>query len=282
MNPALYILFYAGSACFVASAALTLHYARSAEPRPMRLSIHALGAALVCFTVCLILRGAAWGQVPLTSMADSLLLFTILCSCIAICIVKTRHAPALLPFYIPPLALIVFVNAFTAHHSFAQAPRELPGALLVLHVGMAFVAYAFFFIASMTSAAYLCLAFHLKRHRSTWLARSLPSLEELDTLLHRLMVCGYPLFVLALALGLSWAWLGQELLGPRWWLAPKVVLSVFMAFFYAATFHLRRAGRLRGSKLAYHVMTGFLTLLALYVVLSLLHVREYHFWGGAP
>jgi len=187
----------------------------------------------------------------------------------------------LLCFYAPPLGAACLMNAATAFPRLHAAPRTLPGAPLVVHVGMVFFAYALFYLASMTSAAYVFQAARLKARRTTGLFQRLPALEKLEHILWRLIVIGYPIFVATLALGLVWVWLDRGLLEARWWLAPKVVMSWVMVAFYAATFHVRRSGRLRGHKLAYLVFIGFSVLLAVYVVLALMNLRDYHFWGTA-
>ena len=54
-----------------------------------------------------------------------------------------------------------------------------------------------------------------------------------------------------------------------------------MAVFYAATFHIRRSGRLRGPKLAYLVLTGFVLLLLTYLAHALTQVNANSFWSSS-
>lgn len=274
-------LFYAGTALYVAAAGAALLHLAEARMGRLRLSIRLLWAGVACQGLMFAVRGYEWGRLPFTTMTDSLNLFVLLSVLAALCIVYQHQIPILILFYAPPLALIGLVNAIASHGRLDTEPRVLHGILLMAHVGMAFLAYALFFTAGMTGAAYLCLSAHLKRHRTTRLAKRLPSLEELDATLFRLVGYGYPLFVLTLAQGAVWAWLDRGLLGPWWWLSPKVVLSFLMAIFYAAAFHLRRADRLRGPRLAHLMFLGFAVLIALYIGLSILNLRGCHFWGGA-
>ncbi len=278
---ATYILFYLASGAYAAAAACALvHLAR---PAPQLLTwAHGLalagsGGIAAAFTV----RWVHWGQLPLTTLTDTLSLFTLLAALTMVLTTWTQCARGLLTFYLPALGLVALINAAAAPAYLHTEPMRLQGVLLFAHVGSAFLAYALFFVACVTSAAYVFQAEHLKRRQTTGLFQRLPSLEDLDRILYRLIGVGYPLFVATLLLGLFWAWADRELLGPRWWLAPKILTALLMALFYGVTFHGRRFGFLRGRKLAYVVAAGFAVLLGAYVLLALLGLRTHNFWESA-
>lgn len=272
-------LFYVGTACYVGAAAAAFYSLWTARDRALRVAVHGLAAGAACYLAVFVLRWGVSGRVPLTTMTDALVLFALLASVLMLVIVRLDKAPALLGFYLPPLAVVCLINAFVAPANLRDVPLALRGVPLSLHVGLVFLAYALFLLASMTSLAYAFQAYKLKHRRLGGLFQRLPSLERLDAILYRLIAWGYPVFVSTLALGVLWAWLEEDLLDPRWWLSPKVVISVVMAVFYAAMFHSRRRGLLRGPKLAYLVCGGSLSLLASYVLLELMHLRTYGFWG---
>jgi HemX protein len=281
MATGIYVTFYAGTAFYVVAAVLALLYLRQTEEKLLPWSSRALIVGVLFFLCAFALRWSVWGHLPLTTMTDSLEAFTVLATLAILFTVRRNGMPALLCFYVPPLTAIALVNAVFAPRFLPLEPRILRGSLLGVHVGLAFLAYALFFIASMTSAAYLFQSRHLKHHQTSGLFRHLPSLAELDTALFRLIGYGYPLFIVTLTLGLIWAFIDRDLVGKWWWLSPKVVLSYGMAGFYAVMFHLRRLGRLRGPKLAQLVCAGFFLMIAMYIVLSVLNLRVYHFWSNA-
>jgi len=281
MGIAIDIAFYAGTACYLAAALLTLRYARGAGKPALVFPGRLLAAGVACFVATFVLRWVRWGLLPLTTTADSLVLFVLLSAVLVLVAVRRHDVPGLLCFHVPPLAAVCLLNAVVAHPDLHAAPRALRGLPLSIHVGAVFLAYALFFLASTTSAAYLYQARRLKRHQTAGLFQRLPSLEELDRTLYRLVAVGYPLFAATLGLGVLWAWLDRDLLQPGWWHAPKVLLSVVMVLFFAVMFHMRRSGRLRGPKLALLVFSGFSSLLVLYVVSAVLHLRTYNFWGTA-
>ncbi|MCX5758264.1 MAG: cytochrome c biogenesis protein CcsA [Candidatus Hydrogenedentes bacterium] len=279
---ALHVAFYIGSLLYCCAGALSLTYLWKGTRRVLDHSVRLVWGGTAGMLAMFAIRWATYGRIPLTTLSDSLSLFLILSSTLMVIITRKDNVSALLSFYLPPLAVVSLVNAAGAFRYLTVEPLQLRGAPLVVHVGLAFLAYALFFAAGMTSAAYLCHTSHLKHHRSTWLTKRMPSLQELDTTLSRLLMYAYPLFVLTLAQGLVWAWLDPTPLGPHWWLAPKVVLSFVMVVFYACAVHLRFANMLRGPKLSYMVLFGFLVLFGLFVGLTLANVRGYNFWSGKP
>jgi len=274
---AMNLAFYAAVACYLSAAMMVAYHLRGAKNKTLRLAHGLLAAGAGCLVATFVLRWGYWGRVPLTTMTDSLNLLTLEVTVIVLLLVRQDRAQALLCFYAPPLAALCLINAAVAHDNLHMEPRALPSVPLVCHVGLAFLAYALFLLASMTSVAYIFQAHRLKQHRVTGLSHRLPSLEQLDRTLYRLMAYGYPFFIITLGLGATWAWVDRDLLGAQWWLAPKVVRAFVMVMLYAVSFHARRSGRLRGPKLAYLVFLGFSTLLTLYVVLSLLGLNTRNF-----
>jgi len=276
----LHVAFYLGSLLYCCAGVLSLTYLWKGDARVLQYGVRLVWGGTAALLAMFAIRWTLYGRVPLTSLLDSLNLFLILSGTLMVLITRKHNVSTLLSFYLPPLAAVSLGSAVIAHRYLTEAPILLQRAPLVIHVGLAFLAYSLFFAAGMTSAAYLCHMSHLKHHRTTWLTRRMPSLQELDTMLSRLLLYAYPLFVLTLAQGLIWAWLDPSPLGPQWWFAPKVVLSFVMVLFYACAVHLRFAGMLRGPKLSYLVLFGFAILLVLYVGLSLAGLRGYHFWSG--
>jgi HemX protein len=278
MSAAVTVVFYCAVGAYVVAAGVALAYFARADERLLRTGngLAHLGAVLLLLT--LVLRAVQWQRVPLTTMTDSLNLFVLLSTGIMMLVVRQEKMRSLLSFYLPPVALIGLVNAAVAHQYLYEPPRELHRLLLVVHVGLAFLAYALFFVASVTSLGYAFQAYRLKRRRTTGLFQRLPSLERLDRVLFRLIGAGYPLFAITVVLGFVWTYVDSELLGPRWWLAPKILMAMVMAGFYSVTFHSRRLGWLRGPKLAYFVFIGFTSLMTLYLALSVAELNNYNFW----
>lgn len=284
MIAASYAVFFAGVVAHVVAAVAALAYLTTLNNRRLlafasRLTL----AGALLFSVLLVLRGLTWSQPPLTTAFDVLTLFLTIISGTVFFIALDERRRALLAFYLPAVALLCMLAIPLAIQHVPQQPpvRDLSRVLLVVHVVLAFLAYALFFVASLTSMTYAYLSRRLKQHRASLLVQhKLPSLENLDRTLYRLIGAGYPLFVVTLVLGLGWAWYNPNPLSSTWWLSPKILLSVVMVIFYALSFHGRAAGWLRGPKLAYFVFVGFGSLLLVYLLLGALGMKDYNFWGA--
>lgn len=282
MIAATIIIFYLACAAYLLAGIAAMWYWRNPQDRVLITANRATVVGAVLIAAIFVLRWSTWKLIPLTSMSDSLNLFVLLATLIMLFVAyKDTPMKTLFCYLSPALALICLVNAMFGYDDLAEAPRELRGVLLAPHVGLAFLAYALFFVASMTSAAYVFQDQHLKHRQTTGLFQRFPSLEQLDRTLFRLIGYGYPFFVVTLILGLLWVRVDKDLLGAQWWLSPKIILSGLMAAFYALTFHTRRFGLLRGRKLAYLVFIGFTSLLFACVALGLMNLKDYNFWEGA-
>jgi HemX protein len=241
-----------------------------------RLSI--VGALLLAAVFAM--RWIYWGLLPLTTLMDSLNLLVLLSTIVMLAVYREESAQALLCFFAPPLAVLSVISACVASGYLHAAPRDLKGIYLAVHVGLAFLAFSMFLVASLTSAAYIFKAQQLKSRKPSRLFGKLPALEQLDLSLFFLIRTGYPMFAITLLIALLWAWHQPDLLAPRWWLSPKIFLSFIMAAFYSVSFHTRRFGLLRGRQLAYLVFLGFSVLLLAFLALGLSDVINYNFWGS--
>ncbi|MDK1021624.1 MAG: cytochrome c biogenesis protein CcsA [Candidatus Hydrogenedentes bacterium] len=272
------IPFYLAMACYVVAAGLSLAYVRGSDERVLFFAKHLAAAANVGILLVFLYRWWSFRLVPLTGMVDSLNLFLVLSTGIILMIQRNEKMKPLLAFYLPALAIIAIVNAAVAPRYLGEPPTALKGLPLTIHVGLVFLAFALFFVASMTSLGYVIKARGLKSRVTTGFAATrLPSLERLDNTLYRLIGVGYPAFLVTAALGLLWAWAERDLLGTYWFVAPKILLSLGMVALYAVSFHMRRFGLLRGPKLAYLVFFGFTFLLVTYLVLGVLKIEGYTF-----
>ncbi len=266
---------------YVASAATAGWYLHSGGNRVLRVThvLVMMGAVILASTIAL--RWISWGRLPLTTMADSLNLFIVLTSFVVAIVAHRGAQHAILCLYTPPLVALFAVNAVIAFGDLHREPKELNGAFLAVHVGLAVLAYALFFVASITSIAYIVQARGLKQLRTSGLVKKLPSLEQLDRTLYFLIASGYIFFGITLVLGMIWAYIDRDALGQHWWLSPKIFRAAFMVVLYSTAFHARRRGQLRGQKLAYLVFVGFTVLLAGYLVLGLFNLQDYNFWSAS-
>ena len=228
----------------------------------------------------LALRAFQYQLVPLTSGVESLSLLVVMITWTVFAITQDSRRRNLALVYLPAIAGIALIAALLAPAELPRAPKPLSPLLLLLHVVPAFLAYAWFFIAMLTSAVYLYQASRLKRRLSLGPIHQLPSLENMDRTLFLLISMAYPLFVVTLVTGAYWAWADRELLGALWWMSPKIMLSLAMVIIYATCYHGRATGLLRGPRLANVLLIGVGSLLAAYLLLEIFGLTNYNFWGA--
>ncbi len=284
MTILVYSSHFLGNILLIGSAGAALAYLRVDQGNAQWLNGAYRSALVAMFALLatIVFRTVQWHLVPFTTAADSLCLlafFSLLT--ILVQLGHDRSHRALLCFYLPPLALVAALSMYMAVPALSTAPRPLSGALLTAHVGLVFLAFALFFVAGINSVAYAFQAQRLKHRLTTGLFQMLPSLESLDRDLFRLIKIGYPAFAITLVVGGFWVWYEGQNLSPTWWLSPKIFMALAMLVFYAFTFHARAAGRLRGPKLAHIVCYGTGTLIGIYLLLALLNVLNYNFYGDA-
>ncbi len=273
------IPFYVATAAYIAAACLALLYLREPDSVVLDRAKRTAAVGNVLLALVFGMRWAQWGLLPLTGFTDSLNLFLILCTGIVLTVQRENAMKPLLVYYLPALSLLAILSACVAHKHLGESPKALNSAFLTFHVGLVFFAFALFFVASLTSMGYMSKASHLKRHNISGFYRQLPSLEQLDRTLYRLISVGYPMFVVTLILGFVWAYFDRELLGPAWFVSPKILISLVIVVLYAVSFHTRRFGLLRGPKLAYLVFFGFTGILIAYLGLNLFDAAKGSFWG---
>ncbi len=259
--------FWCATAAYLAGAYMAIRYMRAGEARLLVYGKRCAAAGNTLLLLVFVLRWMHWGLVPFTGIADSMNLFLIFSTGIVLMIQRDAAMRPLLSFYLPALAVLSIVGAGAGYRFLGDPPRELNGLLLIVHVGLVFLAMAHFFVASATSIVYAFQARRLKHHRTAGLLQRLPSLEQLDRTLFRLIQSGLPLFFVTLALGFAWEYVRPDH-DPQWWLKPKILFSVLLVALFGMAFAIRRAGLLRGPKLAYLLFVGFTSLLLLWIALE--------------
>jgi len=275
------IAFYAAFALFATATVTSYLYLRGDRPNMLGVTQRAISIAAGLLFIAFCLRWANYGRIPLTTMVDIVNLMLVMSTVIVLMLVRSEPLRPLVCYYAPPLAALSLMNVALGFNKLHQAPKELNDVFLAVHVGLAFLAYALFLIASLTSAVYIVQARRLKSPLNSARTAKLPPLEYLDATLYRLIQWGYPFFAITLVLGFIGVYLYPDELGVRWWLSAKILFAVFMAGLYSFSFHSRRLGLLRGQKLAYVMAIGFGAMLAIYLLLSVTNLKDAGFWSSA-
>lgn len=195
--------------------------------------------------------------------------------------VQTRARLAILGAFVLPWALLLMGLALT--QAFLSSPRcpfasvedflkatdatrhlsVMPASVwAAIHVPLLFFAYAAFANAFGIGLAFLIQERQIKTRRPTELGYRLPSLEEMDRLIARLIAVAFPALTIGLVLGFVWA---HSAWGARWIYDPKILWSVVVWVVYLAYLVLRYAFNWRGRRGAYLSLAGFGLVLVSYM-----------------
>jgi ABC-type uncharacterized transport system permease subunit len=134
------------------------------------------------------------------------------------------------------------------------------GWVLALHAGLMLAAFACFTVAAAMAVLYLYENRRLKRRDTALLRLRLPSLEALDRLASRVALAGLGLLSAGILVGVTRFDAGD--------FDAAMTVTVLIWALYAVTLVLRREVGLRGTRLAWPLLTGFLLVA---VVLPLTH-----------
>lgn len=160
---------------------------------------------------------------------------------------------------------VIFFSAAAAsifHPGSREVVREQWNIWLNLHIILVFLGHAAFALAATLGVMYLIQEKHLKEKRFTTLFFRLGAVGELDTMLYRTILLGFPLLTLGMlsgaiysriAHGVFWAWSSKEL----WSLAAWTIYAVLLYGHRAWGWHGRRA--------AFFAMAGFVAYLLAYL-----------------
>ena len=178
-------------------------------------------------------------------------------------------------FLLPVVVLLTIVPAFhPGHETLGNLPAfggQLRTGWLLLHIALLLAAYAALFLSLVASVLYLIQERRLKQKSSIRTPR-LPSLETLDQIALKALLFGLPCMTAGLLIG---SVLALETIGPAFFAAPKVLLSLAMWIVYMLMIFIRRHSGLRGRRAVYLSSFVFLGVLAVWAANSLSAVHRF-------
>ncbi len=242
--------------------ALGLLYALAAVSRPCtflsRIVVPGMGVGLVFHFVSLVEAAALAGGLTLVSVVDSesLLAFLMLA---AFMLAYARYRTTSPGIFIFPL---VFLLTFAS--TLARQPVEFGSPLarsgwVFAHIALIFTGYAALFLSFAASLLYLVHERALKSKQPNGVVSRLPSLQTIDDIGYKSLLLGFPFMTLGLIAG---AVVAQASFGPRYFLDPKVVLSLLMWVVYMVLLYTRWNSGWRGRRAAWLASFAFVAALS--------------------
>jgi len=254
---------------YLFAAILYLAYFARSHAKIAWAALVALAVGFALHAAVLVLRFAAGGYTPGTSLGEGLSLFGWLLVA-GFLAVQWRYRLPIIGAFVMPLVVAVVLPAVLLRNPEAGDANPVPEALRVagmpVHIAIAFAGIAAFGLATGVAAAYLLLERQVKHKHFGVLFSRLPSLDVLDGLGNSLMRWGF----LALSVTLiSGAFFAKQAWGDYWRWDPKLTLSLVGWLVYAALVHARMFAGWRGRRAALLTMVGFVILFGSFVGLRI-------------
>lgn len=260
MNLASGLAVAAGFTSLGAAALYLVHYRRS-DPASGR------GASLlgwfgwILLGVLLLLRCLEQGYLPLGSLNHSLFVFLWLLMGSYLVVERRYDLRVAGGLFWPCLTLILLgVLAWVPLGPGANVAGSLAVSetSVVLHVSFNFLAYSSFVLAGVLALLYVLQERQIKGHRLSWLHFRLPSLASVNRVTRQLLVAGFVLLSLGLAIGLVNARLVWGSFIPE---DGKVLFSLGLWAHYGGGLLLLRARGLTGRRVAILSLVGLVATL---------------------
>jgi ABC-type transport system involved in cytochrome c biogenesis permease subunit len=223
---------------------------KKSTPRLERLARFLVVTGFLAQTVALVIRWKVTGHAPCTNMYESLVFFSwafVASYLLADVFLKISR----LGFFILVCNLALLMYAFSHDAAVKPLMPALQSNWLLLHVATCFFSYGAFAVSFIASIAYL-LPFP-KKHFSH---------EQLDQVIYKSILFGFPLLTLGVASGAVWA---NEAWGQYWSWDPKETWALVTWMIYALYLHLRLMKGWSEKKLAWVALVGFSFVIFTYV-----------------
>lgn len=170
--------------------------------------------------------------------------------------------------------IIMSINLFKPKEHISDVlAQHLMSDLLVIHITIAFVAYAAFTISFILSMMYLIEYNMLKKKKWGKRLARFGSLSKIEQLSSWCNLVGVPLLLISLVLGVIRAY---SVIAGFNWFDPKVILSFIIFGVYSLYLYQRLGENVHGKPLIYWNTVGFLLLL-INVFLSE-KMTNFHLW----
>jgi cytochrome c-type biogenesis protein CcsB len=234
-------------------------------------SVSILAAALLAAGV--LARTLAVERAPWANMHEFSITGALVATVIFLAVARTRVGRALALW----LVLLLLATLLLAVTVLYVPPGPLVPALqsywLVIHVGMAVVAFALFTVAAVVSGLQIASERANRQGRTSML----PDAGVLDRLSYRLIAIAFPIWTLGpLILGAIWA---EVSWGRYWGWDPKEVWALITWLAYAAYLHARATAGWKGAKASVISLIGYATVLFSYFAVNIVF-DGLHSYGG--
>jgi cytochrome c-type biogenesis protein CcsB len=279
------LFFKAAFAAYTVGMALYLGYAFTRRETLATTGRWVLVGAIVAHIISLIIRTIIARQipqhgwyVPWSNWFESFSFFAVIIT-IQYLLIQYKEPLPIMGAFVTPLVFITMLVAINS--PFGTQIPTLPPALqsywMAIHVPVMFIAYSAFGNAFALGLAYLIQERQLKSKKPSHLVFRLPSLDDLDNLIYKIIWLAFPILTLGILLGARWAY---DAWGRYWGWDAKETWALITWLIYLIYLHMRLVMGWRGRKTAYLSLAGFGVVLFTYVGVNYLSELHGFLSGG--
>jgi len=213
------------------------------------------------------------GTFPIATFHDSLFFYSWLL--IAISLIMARFfSIRFIVFFINIFGffLLLLYFAISANTQLPESGIQFVHEILVAHIVLALISYALFTISFLFSLMYMIQYHFLKDKKNVKWIKKFGDLKKLDQYSFTLNTIGVPLLLIAIILGIVWAYVSGS---AFFWLDTKTIGSVLVFLVYIGYLFFRLFLRYQGIRLTVYNAAAFFILFVNYFVSSSL--SDFHF-----
>jgi len=256
---------FTGGAAALCTLSATAHLSLIFRREYVQLARWSTRAAWLVQTAALALLMAGEGRFPVFSLFEVSHLLAWLLMTVYVALEARQGNQAAGSFLTPVIAAVVVLSLALPKSGVEPYLGNQPTLLIVWHVGVTLLGYAFFIGAFVAGALYLIQDRNLRRKAFGPIYYMLPPLESLDLWSARLIQIGFPLLTLGVATGLlvahsTWPTLWQD--------DPKVIYTIAVWSVYGLYPLLRRLWGWGGRRAAWWSVLGGIALLFNHMVIN--------------
>jgi cytochrome c-type biogenesis protein CcsB len=200
----------------------------------------------------LVTRGMAAGRVPWGNMYEFVAAITFAAVTVYLVMLWRYKVSWLGPFLMVAVVIALGIATIWLYNDPGPLRPALHSYWIAIHVTAAVTATGTFTVAGVATVLYLLKS--RANPKPGGLLERVPDADALDTLAHRTMMFGFPIWTFAIIAGAIWA---DSAWGRYWGWDPKETWSFITWVVYAGYLHARATAGWRGRKAAFVSLIAF-------------------------
>lgn len=238
-----------------------------------RIAFWLLGMVWIIQTLFLMYQTFIIGNFPIATLNDSLFFYAWVLVTFSLIInhLFSIHFIVFFTNIFGFFILLLYISTHAQEKMFSSG-IQFVHEILVTHITLAIISYGFFTIAFLFSLMFIIQYHLLKKKRGLkWMWR-FGDLNQLDHYSFRAIMIGVPLLLIAIILGVVWAYVANA---EFYWFDMKTAGSILVLAFYVAYLFLRLVIGYQGKVISMYNAVAFLILLINFLLFSSL--SNFHF-----